>query len=38
MKLRRMITVATFAFSVWRAYNNMRKGTRQTLIRAAKRI
>ena len=38
MKLRRMVTVASFAFTVWRAYSNMRKGTRRTLIRAAKRI
>ena len=38
MKLRRVITVATFAFSVWRAYNNVRKGARRSLIRAAKSI
>lgn len=38
MKLRTLVSVATFAFGAWRAYNNMRKGTRHALIRAAKRI
>lgn len=38
MKLRMIITTATFAFGVWRAYNNVRKGARRSLIRVAKSI
>lgn len=38
MKLRRIIGIATFAFSVWRAYNGVRKTARRSLIRAAKSI
>ena len=38
MKFRRVITVASFAFGVWRAYHNLRRSTRRSLIHAAKRI
>ena len=38
MNIRRVITVATFTFGIWRAYNNVRKGARRSLIRVAKSI